>query len=318
MKPSLRSRLFSLSIYLTSTVSGLLVLLYPFFLPILPSGTAPGQMHSGEMPFLMLLLLGLCLLVLLYEAQGQAVNTKLIALLGVLVAINSALRFLETAIPGPGGFTPIFFLIILTGYVFGGRVGFLMGVLTLLVSALVTGGVGPWLPSQMFTAGWVGMSALLIHPMLNTLSWLGGRISRRPGIGTGTGGEIVLLAAFGMLWGFLYGAIMNLWEWPFIVGPQMQSWAPNIGLVATLQRYLVYYLATSLVWDAIGAFGTALLMLAFGGPALRVLRRFRQRFTFTYSNAQNVAQAHKILLEGTKQVSISSRPPVVKTPEGER
>ena len=58
---------------------------------------------------MMTLLLGLCLLVLLVEAQGRAADPRLVALLGVLVAINSALRFLETAIPGPGGFSPIFF-----------------------------------------------------------------------------------------------------------------------------------------------------------------------------------------------------------------
>jgi energy-coupling factor transport system substrate-specific component len=334
MKPRLRSRLFSLAIYLASTASGLLVLLYPFFLPALPVGSVPGQMHAGEMPFLMLLLLGLCLLVVLYEAQGQTVNTKLIALLGVLVAINSALRFLETAIPGPGGFTPIFFLIILTGYVFGGRVGFLMGALTLLVSALVTGGVGPWLPSQMFTAGWVGMSTPLLRSLMGGVRRLSSRSPHRPGSGASPlqettrrrleQGEILLLAAFGLLWGFLYGAIMNLWEWPFIVGPQAQSWSPNIGLLATLQRYAVFYLATSLVWDAIGAFGTALMMLAFGGPALRVLRRFRQRFTFTYSSAQSLGQAqeaaHGAVQGAAHELAMQSTPDAnhtaVNSPQG--
>ena len=99
------------------------------------------------------------MMALVLEAQGRAMNAKLIALLGMLIAVNSALRFAETALPGPGGFTPVFMLIILTGYVFGARVGFLMGALSLLASAFVTGGVGPWLPYQMFTAGWMGMSA---------------------------------------------------------------------------------------------------------------------------------------------------------------
>src|SRR4030043_15203 len=118
-------------------------------------------------------LLSLCLLVLLFEVQGQGSarpTAMVIALLGVLVAINSALRFIETAVPGPGGFTPIFFLIILVGYVFGGRVGFLMGALPLLVSALVTGGVGPWLPAQMFTAGWVGLSTPFLLPVVKALN----------------------------------------------------------------------------------------------------------------------------------------------------
>src|SRR4030065_2845200 len=166
----MKSRLFSLSIYLAATLSGLLVLLYPFFLPTISSQTGFGTYRAGEMPAMMTVLLGLCLLVLLIEAQSPMMNTKLIALLGVLVAINSALRFVETAIPGPGGFTPIFFLIILVGYIFGGRGGFLMGALTLLVSALVTGGVGPWLPAQMFTAGWVGLSTPILHSMIRGIT----------------------------------------------------------------------------------------------------------------------------------------------------
>jgi len=273
----MKSRLFSLAIYMSATISGMLVLLYPFFLPAVQQ-TGFGTLRLEQMPMMMTLLLGLCLLVLLFEAQGPMVNTKLIALLGILVAINSALRFIETAIPGPGGFTPIFFLIILVGYVFGGRVGFLMGALTLLVSALVTGGVGPWLPAQMFTAGWVGMSTPLLHPIGKAFI---ARQAKRTSAKFNP--EILLLAFFGLLWGFLYGAIMNLWQWPFIAGPRNQSYAAGLGLIETLQRYLAYYLVTSLVWDAIAATGNVLLMLTFGKPALRALRRFRQRFEFNYT-----------------------------------
>jgi len=274
----MKSRLFSLAIYMSATLSGMLVLLYPFFLPAVSQQAGFGTLRVEQMPLMMTLLLGLCLLVLLFEAQGPMVNTKLIALLGILVAINSALRFIETAIPGPGGFTPIFFLIILVGYIFGGRVGFLMGALTLLVSALVTGGVGPWLPAQMFTAGWVGMSTPLLHPIIRTFT------ARKTNRGSPTiNPEILLLAVFGLLWGFLYGAIMNLWQWPFIIGPQNQTYAAGLGLLATLQRYLAYYLVTSLVWDAIAAIGNVLLILTFGAPALRALRRFRQRFEFNYT-----------------------------------
>jgi len=296
----MRSRLLSIAIYLAAGASGLLALLYPFFQPALQGGSAaPGQLRAGEMPMLMTLLLGLCVVVLLAEAQGQALSTRLVALLGVLVALNSALRFLETAIPGPGGFSPMFFLIILVGYVFGGRVGFLMGALTLLVSALVTGGVGPWLPGQMFTAGWVGMSTPLLRPVVRGLQRSLDRIRRRPLAAekrAGLTAEVLALAAFGVCWGFLYGGLMNLWEWPFIAGPQAQSWAAGITLAGGLQRYAAYYLVTSLAWDLAGAAGNLLLMLAFGAPALRALKRFRQRFAFVYqrpveTEGQPAAQA---------------------------
>jgi len=230
--------------------------------------TPMGLARMGEMPLLLTVLLGLCLVVLLYEAQGQAINTKLIALMGVLVAINAALRFIEVAIPGPGGFSPIFFLIILTGYIYGGKFGFLMGSLTIFVSALVTGGVGPWLPSQMFAAGWAGMSASLCRPLVCGL-----RLESKRG-------EVVILAIFGALWGFLYGFIMNLWSWPFIAGPADQYWAPGTGFAETLNRYLAYYVVTSLGWDILRAAGNALLILGFGSPTLRALRRFQRRFDF--------------------------------------
>jgi energy-coupling factor transport system substrate-specific component len=288
-KSSLKSRLFSLAIYFTATISGLLVLLNPFLFPTVSQQGGFGTLRAQQMPMMMILLLGLCLLVLLFEAQGPMVNTKLLALLGILVAINSALRFIETAIPGPGGFTPIFFLIIMVGYVFGGRVGFLMGALTLMVSALITGGVGPWLPAQMFTAGWVGMSTPVLQPLVKAIRQKQTRWS------TSTlNPEIILLTGFGLLWGFLYGAIMNLWQWPFIVGPQNQAFIAGSDLLSTLQHYLAFYLVTSVVWDAIAAVGNVLLLLAFGAATLRALRRFQQRFEFSYSTVTGEStQAYK-------------------------
>ncbi len=291
----MRSRLLSITIYLVAGASGLLALLYPFFQPALQAGqAAPGQMRAGEMPTMMTLLLGLCVVVLLAEAQGQALSTRLVALLGVLVALNSALRFLETVIPGPGGFSPMFFLIILVGYVFGGRVGFLMGALTLLVSALVTGGVGPWLPGQMFTAGWVGLSTPLLRPLVRGLRRVLGRFRRSQEGRTDVIAELLALALFAVAWGFLYGGIMNLWEWPFIVGLENQSWAAGMSLLDGLRRYAAYYLVTSLAWDLAGAAGNLLLILAFGPPALRALKRFQQRFTFVYQPSLNAAggEAH--------------------------
>ncbi|MFZ2098748.1 MAG: ECF transporter S component [Anaerolineales bacterium] len=290
----MKSRLFSLAIYFVATISGLLVLLYPFFYPAGSQQESFGTLRAGQMPMMMILLLGLCLLVLLFEAQGPMVNTKLIALLGILVAINSALRFIETAIPGPGGFTPIFFLIILVGYVFGGRVGFLMGALTLMVSALITGGVGPWLPAQMFTAGWVGMSTTILQPLVKVFRDKRSRWKSSP-----LNPETIVLAGFGLFWGFLYGAIMNLWQWPFIVGPQNQAFVAGSSLATMLQHYLAFYLVTSVVWDAIAATGNVVLLLVFGAAALRALRRFQQRFEFNYRAETGVSsQAHTRSIEG--------------------
>ena len=262
-------RLLSGAIYALSIAIGIAAFLAPFFAPIVQH-TAQPQAGAATAPLLLTALVGLCFLALLFEVQGSELSAKSVALLGILVAINSVLRFAEVALPGPGGFSPIFMLIILTGYVFGGQFGFLMGTMTLLVSGVITGGVGPWLPYQMFAAGWVGLSASLLRPLIQLLG------------GEGRRGELIALALFGALWGFAYGAIMNLWFWPYATGPSQQIWTPGTGLAETLRRYLAFYVLTSLVWDALGAAGNVLLILAFGAPIVRALRRFRDRLGFVY------------------------------------
>ncbi len=266
----IRNRWLSIAIYAASIGLGVLTFIYPFILPGAVGIQSTSTAHASETPLLYVLLLTLCLCVLLYEVQGEAEKSRQVALLGVLVAINSVLRFIDIAIPGPGGFSPIFFLIILTGVVFGGRFGFLMGALTLFVSALITGGVGPWLPGQMFTAGWVGMSAALCRPLIDGLHL------------TGKKAEIWLLMGVGALWGLAFGAIMNLWAWPFVAGPADQYWTPGISLLDILNRDGVYYLVTSLAWDLTRSAGNVLLMGVFGAPTLKALRRFEQRLVFRH------------------------------------
>lgn len=262
-------RLLSGAIYTLSSAIGILAFLAPFFAPVVQQGSGQ-QAGAATAPLLLTALVGFCFIALLFEVQGAALNAKTVALLGILVAINATLRFAEVAVPGPGGFTPIFILIILSGYIFGGQFGFLMGTMTMLVSALITGGVGPWLPYQMFAAGWVGLSCALLRLLLHALHLEGRR------------GEVVALALWGALWGFAYGALMNLWFWPYTAGPAAYYWTPGISVVETVQRYLAFYVLTSFVWDALGAVSNVVLILAFGVPIIRTLRRFHDRLAFVY------------------------------------
>jgi energy-coupling factor transport system substrate-specific component len=277
----------SIIIYGLTTIIGMVAFLYPFWLPSVIQNET-GLAHAADAPLLLTILVGLAFAVLLLEVQTAAGSAKMVALLGVLVAINSVLRFADAAIPGPGGFTPVFVLIILTGYVYGARVGFLLGVLTFLVSGLITGGVGPWLPYQMFTAGWVGLSAPLVRPLARLLHW------------QDKWGETLLLALWGALWGLLYGALMNLWFWPYATGGADQYWTPGISFAATLQRYALFYLVTSLVWDTMRAAGNALLLLAFGTSILRVLRRFHARFAFHHLPLAPLPASKEMPIHSTK------------------
>ena len=260
------AQLSSSAIVALASLIGLAGFLYPFIIPglIQRDETSARQVaHAGDAPLLFALLTGASLAAIIVSLsrdqwrRGEAARS--VALLGALVSLDAALRL----VPSFLGATPVFLLIILCGAVFGASFGFQMGALTLLVSALITGGIGPWLPFQMIGAGWVGMTA----------GWLPRVDSRRT--------RVLMIALFAALWGFLFGALLNLWFWPFTAAGSSGSsiaWTPDLTLSETLQRYGAFYLSTSFAFDAFRAAGNAVLVLALGGPILSLLERYRSRF----------------------------------------
>jgi len=266
VKSRLRKVLIDLSVF----TIGILSLLSPFIL----QQTRNPDFAYTSFPLMVSLIIVLCLILLLFEIQSSFLDNKMIAFLGVLIAINAGLRFLENAIPGPAGFSPTFFLIILTGYFFGSRIGFLMGAMTMFVSGLITGGIGPWLPGQMITAGWLGQSSSFLKPLINILKW------------QQKSGEIILLSIFSALWGILYGVIMNLWFWPFFSTAPGQTWLQSAGLVENIGRYGTYYLATSFGWDITRSIGNIFIIVFLSKPVIRIFIRFQKRFSFVIGEAQ--------------------------------
>lgn len=256
-----------------TTALGVWAFLYPFFIP--PEGTGEGQAHSSDAPLIFLLVMALSLAAIVADLETRAMDSKTVALMGVLVATNSLLR----PIQGPGGFSVFLVLPMLCGYVFGGQFGFLMGSLSVLVSALFTGGVGPWMPFQMLAIGWVGLLSAALPQRIMSSLW-GGRAERW------------LLAGWGVIIGLLLGAVLNLWFWPYITQtadlPESQIWQPGAGLGDALGRYIAFYVATSLPFDIWRSAGNALFLLVLGPPVLRLLRRYRQRFFFTELTGKNL------------------------------
>ncbi len=254
----------SLTLAVASLI-GLLAFAAPFWAPVLSNaGSVEGQGVRADSLFITLLLSAACLVVL-FANLGPSLSSKSVALLGVLLGINIVLRLVDIAFLLPGEFSPIFLLITLVGYIFGAQMGFLMGALTMLGSALLSGGIGPWLPFQMFTAGWIGLTA----------AWL--RAGQH---------ELTRLAIFSFGWGLLYGAIINLYSWPFLGGDPAMSWAAGTSPGNGVTRYATYYLITSLGPDLLRAVGNAVLILALAGPLLKVFRRFRTRFEYALVRAE--------------------------------
>lgn len=207
------------------------------------------------------------LAVMALALQTHRLSTRLLAVLAALVAIDATLRLV--IVVGLLGFSPIFFLMIVGGYVMGPSFGFALGSLTLLLSAVLTAGFGPWLPYQMLASGWVGMGAGYI-----------GRFSTPTRTLQTRGREILALAAYGCAAGLAYGALLDLWEWPFLLGTGSSpiSWEPHLSLLDLARRFGAFYLTTSLVYDIFRAAGNLLLLAVLGAPVIAALRRFRRRF----------------------------------------
>ncbi len=236
------------------SVAGLLAFCWP--LVVSPSS---GLAHGTDAPLVFALVLPLLLAVVLAELSEGGMDVKAVAMLGVLAAVGAALRPLGA---GTAGLETVFFLLVLGGRVFGAGFGFVLGAVTLFASALVTGGVGPWLPFQMLGAAWVGWGAGLLPTARG----------RR---------EVALLAGYGAVAGLAYGLLLNLSFWPFATGLGGDlSFVAGAPVAENLHRFLVFGLATSLGWDIGRAVTTAALVAVTGRAVLGALRRAARRAAF--------------------------------------
>lgn len=218
-----------------------------------------GLAHSADAPLILALVLPLLLAVVLAEVSEGGMDVKAVAMLGVLSAVGAALRPLGA---GTAGLETVFFLLVLGGRVFGPGFGFVQGAVTLFASALITGGVGPWLPFQMLAAAWVGWGAGLLPPA---------RGKR----------EVAMLAAYGAFAGLAYGMLLNLSFWPFSTGLSGGlSFVAGAPVAENLHRFVVFSLATSLGWDLGRAVTNAVLVAVTARPVLGALRRAARRAAF--------------------------------------
>jgi energy-coupling factor transport system substrate-specific component len=237
------------------SVCGLALFAWPFLGLGLPADTPALAVCLGAVAALIAV-----------EAGARRLDARRLALLATIAAVDAALRLVVTV--GIAGFSPVFFLVLCAGYVLGPRFGFLAGAMSLLVSALVTGGVGPWVPYEMFGVGWTGLAAGAI-----------GLALRRDGPPRRV--DLVVLGATGAVLGWVYGALLDVWDWSSFRGDPGLGWAPGMAPGTALGHFWSYYLTTSLAWDSFRAAGNALAVALLGAPILLCLWRFDRRFTVT-------------------------------------
>ena len=246
----------SAAVLAVASLAGLMMLGWPLLLDV------PATVRVDP-PFLFLALLPLVIVVVLAEFSEGGMDARVLAILGVLSAVNAILRGLGA---GTAGIELVFFLLILAGRVFGPGFGFVLGCSSLFASALMTGGVGPWLPFQMLVSAWIGMGAGLLPRRLT------GRA------------EIAVLVVYGIVAAYAFGILMNLSSWPFTLGIAIPghegslSYVAGAPLVENLHRFAVYSLLTSTgSWDTGRAITTSVALVVLGPAILTTLRRASRR-----------------------------------------
>ena len=241
----------SLALLMTSIASAA-GFLWPFFVP--------SQEVARQSQIFFWIAAPLIALLLLSELSNQNLDAKSVALLGVLAATLAALRPLGA---GAVGIEPMWFLLILSARVFGRAFGFLLGILGMLASAMLTGGFGPWLSYQLFAAGWIGLCA----------GGLPRKIRGRA--------EIALLVLFAVFASLAFGLLMDLQFWPWALGSQTQlSFEPGGPIIENLRKFIVFHFASSMAWDIPRAIFTSTLIIVTGPSVLSALRRTHHKASF--------------------------------------
>ena len=203
--------------------------------------------------------------------------------IAVMAAIAVVGRTVFEIVPLPN-FKPCSAIIIITAMSFGPEAGFLTGALTALVSNFIFG-QGPWTPWQMFTWGLVGFLAGLLknagafRRRKEKTFFAGGFWNKICPYGT-TRGDVLhfvrtltnhapmRLCVYGLLSGFLYGWIMNLY---FIVGYIHPITWQSVGAAYV----------SSFFFDFCHGLCTFLVLWALGDPWIRKLERIKVKFGLT-------------------------------------
>lgn len=226
---------------------------WPLYLP----DSLLGFSLTQENYWVFFLFIPASLMALAIEINRGVIDMKAIALLAVLAALAASLRQIGA---GAVGIEPMWFLIILAARVFGSSFGFALGALAMSLSAILTGGIGPWLPFQIIAASWIGLAAGSLPRSLR------GRC------------EIVALMFVALIAGMSFGLLMDLQLWPWIVGGDtVLSFQQGAGISENVKRFLTFHFLTAMAWDIPRSILTAILVWVTGRPVINALRRTQRK-----------------------------------------
>jgi energy-coupling factor transport system substrate-specific component len=186
-----------------------------------------------------------CVLLAVSAVETGANRSRELALVAALAAAAAGGRVLFAFIPNV---QPVTIIVAVTGATLGARAGIATGGAAALASNAFLG-QGPWTPWQMI--GWALVGATAAPA---------GRLLRNR----------YALAAFGIVWGFLFDWLMDVWAWSAL--------GPSAGLHSFLTLA-----STGIPFDIAHAGGNAVIALVAGPTMIRMLDRYARRLHATFA-----------------------------------
>ena len=198
--------------------------------------------------FISLLILLECMLPFFLIFEGRKPQARELVLIAVLVALNVAGRAAFFMLPE---FKPVVAMTILAGVAFGGETGFLVGVMTMLVSNMLFS-QGPGTPWQMFAMGIIG--------------WLAGILYRKGVLRRSK----LSLCIFGVIAStVVFGGIMN--------PASALMWSNTINW-----KIIMSYYITGIPVDLVRAVATFVFLWLGAEPMLEKLDRIKVKYGLVY------------------------------------
>ena len=198
-------------------------------------------------------LTGLLLIAAFFATESPRLRaSKEISVVSMIIALGSAGRILFVALPNV---SPVDWLTLCSGIVFGPTTGFTVGAGIMMVSNFWLG-QGPWTISQMVGMGMLGL--------------VGGVVGRVPGLR-----RRHALAAIGFIWGPVYGTVTTFF-WMLYVSSV--SWVSFAGLWAS---GLPFYLLQGV--------GNLVLLWILGERTVGIFQRVRLRLLAGFGEARTGA-----------------------------
>jgi len=185
------------------------------------------------------------LVLVLAAVETGSNRSRELALVAALAAAAAAGRVVFTAIPNV---QPVTMIVAVAGTSLGPRAGLATGAAAALASNAFLG-QGPWTPWQMLGWGLVGLVA----------GWIPRALRNR-----------FALAAFGVVCGFGFDWLMDVWEWSAL-GPGADA-ASFAALVST-----------GIWFDLAHAAGNAVIALVAGPSLIRMLDRYNRRLKGSFA-----------------------------------